>query len=114
MLLDKIIEELEMAKKAAAMENASFGFPNDRIEIKSVHFGDDDRGRTGDLVHPDEYVKRITRLYRESWIIPPIEHVIEVLKLHKQAIQDAECIARALDDTDGLAQKIRMLSSRLK
>jgi hypothetical protein len=55
--LDRIIEQLEEAKRAAMLENASFGFPNDRIEIKSVHFGDDERGHVGDVLHPTEYGK---------------------------------------------------------
>lgn len=96
-VFDKIIETLEEAKKAATLENASFGFPNDRIEIKSVHFGDDITGRVGDVLHPTEYVRRITRIHHGSWIINPIDAAIELLRLHADTLRETENLVEALD-----------------
>lgn len=96
-VFDRIIEQLEEAKKAATLENAGFGFPNDRIEVKSVHFGDDNTGRVGDVIHPTEYVRRITRLHHRSWIIHPIDSAIELLKFHADTLRDVEKLTNALD-----------------
>lgn len=116
MLFEALIEELEKAKESAAMTNASFGFPNDRIEVKSVHFGDEHRGHKGDVIHPDEYVKKITDLYRRSWVIPPITRVIELLRLHEKTIRDVGRLTEALSglETDGLAAQIERLTHRMK
>ncbi len=99
-VFDRLIELLEDAEKAATMENASFGFPNDRIEVKSVHFGDDRNGRVGDVLHPTEYVKSITKLHHGSWIISPIRQARELLKLHSDIIKDAANLRTALEKSD--------------
>lgn len=78
--MSKVISMLRDVLKAATLEDASFGFPNDRIEIKSVHFGDDCTGCIGDVVHPTDYIKRITEQYRRSWIIHPIQNAIDLLQ----------------------------------
>lgn len=95
-VFDRIVEQLEEAKKAATLENAGFGFPNDRIEVKSVHFGDDNTGRVGDVIHPTEYVRRITRLHHRSWIIHPIDSAIELLKIHADTLRESEKLVEAL------------------
>ena len=99
-VLYRVIEHLEEAKRSAALENASFGFPNDRIEIKSVHSAGDERGHVGDLLHPTEYVRNITRLHHGSWIISPINAAIELLKLHADTLQESEKLIEALDRLD--------------
>lgn len=109
MLIDELIEELMKAKEAAMMTRASFGFPDDRLEIKAVHFGDDDRGHVGDILHPDDYIKRTTKLFRETWIIPQINHVIELLGTHANAIND---LGRLVDATAGL--EVEVLASQLE
>lgn len=99
-VLDRIIEQLEEAKRAATLENASFGFPNDCIEIKRVHFGDDERGHVGDVLHPTEYVRNITRIHHRSWIINPINVAIDLLKLHADTLRESERLIKALDSLD--------------
>ena len=96
MLFEKLIEELEEAKRAACMENARFGFPNDRIEIKSVHFGDEHCGHVGDVMHPDQYVKQLVRLHHQSWIVGPINRAIELLTLHQDLFRECEQAAEVL------------------
>lgn len=89
-VFDVLISNLEKAKDAALMTNAGFGFPNDLLEIKSVHFGDDQTGRVGDQLHPTTYVKQITNLYRKSWIIPPIDEALSILKAHAETLRSSE------------------------
>lgn len=99
-VLEYLIERLEKAKEAATLTNASFGFPHDRIEIKNVHFGDDRTGRVGDQMHPTEYVRKITELHHRTWIISPINEVIELLRLHADIIRGSEQLVNALKATD--------------
>jgi len=95
-ILDRIIGHLEEAKRCAEFQKASFGFPNDQLEIKSVHFDNDLRGRQGELIHPNEYIHNVTKLYRETWIIPPIEQALNLLKLHADTLRDVEELSKAL------------------
>lgn len=66
---NRLMRALEGARKSATMEQASFGFPGDTVthghhmEAKATE-------------HPDTYIKERTRLYRESWIIHPLDDVI--------------------------------------
>ena len=99
-VFDRIIEQLENAKKAAALENASFGFPNDRIEVLNANFGDDENWRVGDVIHPTEYVRRITRLHHGSWIIHPIDAAIAMLRLHADTLRQSEKLIDALEELD--------------
>lgn len=108
-VFDVLIENLEKAKEAATLKNASFGFPNDRIEIKSVHFGDDRTGRIGDVIHPTEYVRNIINLHHKSWVIPPIEEAISIIKAHAETLRATEKLMQILHDTD-----IQLLIERTK
>ena len=96
----RIDELLEEAEKAATLENASFGFPEDRIEIKSVHFGNDEKGREGDVLHPTDYVRNITAIYHNSWIIGPIRQVRELLKLHSGLIHETAKLREILESPE--------------
>lgn len=95
-IFDRLDEILEAAEKSATLENASFGFPNDRVEIKSVHFGDDRTGRVGDVLHPDEYVKRLVKLHHGSWIIGPIREARALLTLHKETLDAVEALRKEI------------------
>lgn len=88
--LDHLVDCLREARAAATLERASFGFSNDRIEIKSVHFGDDRTGRVGDVLHPDEYIKRITALYRDTWIIPRIDEALRLVEANRELLRQCE------------------------
>lgn len=100
MLFDAIIEELKKARAAAALTNASFGFPNDRIEIKSVHFEDEKNGHIGDVLHPDEYVKRIVSLHHATWVIGPINRSIELLEINADVLRDCDKLLRNISSAD--------------
>lgn len=77
--IEDLREKIQDAIQAATMERASFCFPDDRIEIKAVHFGDDRRGDVGDVLHPDKYIRNITELYRKTWIIAPLREALMIL-----------------------------------
>lgn len=96
-IFERIDYLLELAEKSATLNNAGFGFPDDRIEIKSVHFGDDDTGRVGDVLHPTDYVRGITRIHHRSWIIHPIQEVRALLDLHSDLINGAIELGKMLD-----------------
>lgn len=111
-ILDRIIQLLENAEKSALMETASFGFPNDRIEVKSVHLGGrDDTGRVGDVLHPTAYVRQITRLHHQSWIVSPIREARKLLQTHMELIRATEELRERLDS--GELQEILSLAERL-
>lgn len=69
------------ALESARMNRSEFGFPDDRVEVKAVHFGCDAKGHVGDVLHPTDYVKKITDAYRRSWIIRPLEDALHHLDL---------------------------------
>lgn len=109
-IFNRIEKSLSDALEAANMKNASFGFPNDRIEVKSVHMGDVPctEIKQGAILHPDAYIKDITRLYRQSWIVHPIEEALELIRAHKELIGLCEKLAGNLNQND--LEKIIMLS----
>lgn len=115
-LLDRLDELLANAEKSATLENASFGFPNDRIEVKHVLHGCERTGKAGDVLHPDEYIKNIVGLHHRSWIISPIRQARELLKLHSDLIRDAEklkSVVRELNDSN-LLDEIERIAYRAK
>lgn len=71
----KILNDLRAARDAATMANASFGFPHDTVTA-SHHLQDTV------TQHPDEYIKEATRLYRQSWIIGPLDNAIRWAEGH--------------------------------
>lgn len=96
-ILDKINHLLADAERCATLENAGFGFSVDRIEIKSVHFGDDTKGRVGDVLHPDEYIKRIVKLHHQTWIIAPLRQARELIQAHAELLERAQALKDLLD-----------------
>ena len=65
----RILKELYAARKAATLEKARFGFPTDTVTA-THHF-------EGSMtMHPTDYIKTRTQLYRESWIISALDNVI--------------------------------------
>lgn len=116
----ELIEKLETIRSYATLEQASFGFPDDRVEIKSVFAGGDDRGRVGDVIHPTDYVRQITRLYRETWIISSLNEVIASLQEHPQKttemntreLEFLEIVARHRDTMDKIIKRVERLESK--
>lgn len=64
----KQIPEVKEMLRIAKMENAGFGFPED---IVTFH---------GRETHIDEFIKEQTRLYRETWLIAPLERLLNELE----------------------------------
>lgn len=98
--LIRLKELLQEAERAATMESMSIGFPDDRIEIKSVHFGDDNRGRVGDVMHPDTYVRNITSIYRNSWLLGPLRQAIALVESNQELINRCSVLADSLQSVD--------------
>lgn len=115
-VFDRLIELIDNAEKSARMENTSFGFPDDRIEIKSVHFGDDQKGRVGDVKHPDDYVKPLVSLHHHTWIIAPLQEARQLLQLHADIIRDTENLAVLIGDPSfrSVLQTAEKLSEKAK
>lgn len=65
-----IISALLEARSAANMEKASFGFPNDTVTVNQ-------HAQAEQTLHPTDYIKKRTKLYRQSWIISRIDEVLE-------------------------------------
>ncbi len=116
----ELIEKLETIRSYATLEQASFGFPDDRVEIKSVFAGGDDRGRVGDVIHPTDYVTRITKVYRESWIISTLDEVIASLReqpskspeMNTRELEFLEIVARHRDTMDKIIKRVERLESK--
>jgi len=65
-----IINKLKEVRATATMETASFGFPND--EVIATHHGE-----RGLIAHPTDYIKERTRPWRHSWVIGPLDEILE-------------------------------------
>ena len=70
-----LLAELKEARRAATLERASFEFTGETVRTNGSFAGDEDGAET-----PTNYIKRKTRLYRQSWIIEPLDRVIEELE----------------------------------
>jgi len=88
--IDKIKSLLEEAANSATMDTASFGYENDKIEIKHLQWDDERRGKVGEVIHPTDYVKRITKLHHNSWIIRPIKKAIAELETIRAEVYPAD------------------------
>lgn len=71
----ELLAEAKEARRAATMEKMGIGWPGETVTITGSVMGRDDRTTT-----PDEYIKEKTRLYRQSWIIGPLDRIIEELE----------------------------------
>lgn len=66
-MLLKLIEARDTAKMTP--DKASFAFPHDRVKA-TQHMGPDIDA------HPDDYIREKTELWRQTWIISPLDDVI--------------------------------------
>lgn len=70
-----LLAELKEARRAATLETASFEFTGETVSTAGSFAGDEDGIET-----PTNYIRRKTRCYRKSWIIGPLDRVIEELE----------------------------------
>lgn len=101
--LQAIIESLQKAEHAATMENMSLGFPGERVQPINR-----DGSPAGDPDHPTEYVRKMTKLYRESWLVPQIRQAIEMLQANAELMRRIDGLASALGGID--LERIAQLS----
>ena len=71
-----VIDRLKKARGYAAMENASFGFPNEFLSARERLTNSPRRGQKSTTVTIDQLIKEETRLYRETWLLPEIDKLI--------------------------------------
>lgn len=106
-VFDKLTTLLNDARSAATLEKACFGFPNDRIEIKSIHFGCG-CGNVGDEVHPTEYIRNMVKLHHQTWIISQIDNALAIIESHRTMIDRAEKLRKTLD-TAGIEELVHAI-----
>ena len=70
-----LLAKLKEARRAATLERASFERTGETVSTGGSFRGDEDGIET-----PTNYIRRKTRIYRESWIIGPLDRVIEELE----------------------------------
>lgn len=92
----KLEELISDARRSASLELFSAGFPQERVEIKVTHFSCA-AGKVGDVLHPDEYIKRMVKLHHETWILFPLDQAIAVLRAHREMIERADRLRRTLN-----------------
>jgi hypothetical protein len=70
-IIDKLSELLGYAK----MDSASFGFPSEKVS-SSPHM-------EPPIVEMNvtDFIKEKTRVYRETWMIPPIKELLEIVRI---------------------------------
>lgn len=66
----KELAELREIARHATMKTAGFGFPEEKIDAARESFGPYER------LTVDELIKARTKLWRESWIVDPLERLI--------------------------------------
>lgn len=90
--LDRLQECLGRAIEAARMERASFGFDKDRITVTSAHMGDfaGTKIKQGDAIHPTDFILEMTKLYRETWLIPPLEEALALVAQHQELLRQLQ------------------------
>lgn len=71
----ELLAEAKEARRAATMENACFEWPGETIIASGTFAGDKDGP-----VSPNDYIKGKTLRFRESWIIGPLDRIIEELE----------------------------------
>lgn len=101
-LIETILHNLDEAHRAATMERMSLGFSTDRLEVKSVHSGDYPctNIKQGQELHPDEFVKGITRLYRETWILPQIKTARDLIEANAELFRLLERLGQNIRQQD--------------
>lgn len=63
------------ARRAATMERMSVEWTGETVTTNNSFLNDEDGIET-----PSNYIRRKTRLYRESWIINPLDEIIAELE----------------------------------
>lgn len=70
----KQLAELKRIAGTATMSHASFGFDQEKVKGALDTFGPEGEHT------PDEYIKARTRIWRESWIVGPINEIVAAIE----------------------------------
>jgi hypothetical protein len=104
---DRLISDLEDVLRTATMETASFG-----------HFGGSDLTQTSRQggtvlkgpVEETDYIREQTKLWRETWLVRPLQDAINGLKAQRELVDKVETLANLLDRR-GELDRIKHLSN---
>lgn len=104
---------LNDAIEAAALTTASFGFPDDRVWVKRMQFGERGGISEGAELHPDAYIKAIVALHHQTWILGPLREALTILEgLAGPSIDAPEAYPGAHEDElRSLAAELRKASA---
>lgn len=115
--LEKLLERLD---EVANFKKAGFGFPNDRIRIISKHLsgvGEKDpftELTVGEDIHPDDFIRNTTKLYRQSWFNPVLAEVRRRLvlegKLEERRMESAALRQKNTEEKAKLDNLNRMVA----
>lgn len=109
-VFSKLETLLQDAAEAARLTNASFGFPNDRIEVKHAHFGGEAKLADGTIIHPDEFIKRTVSIHHRSWIIGPIEQALAIIRANEELLDRCTRLSDSLAESTDNLQRIAELA----
>ena len=70
-----LLAQLKEVRRAATLERASFEWTGETVRTNNSFANKEDGIET-----PTNYIRRKTRSHRESWIIGPLDRVIEELE----------------------------------
>lgn len=88
----RLKELLQRAEQSATMENMSIGFPKECIEIVNGA-----PSEIGIREHPNEYIRRKTKLYRETWLIPQIQAALSIIEANEGLLIECERLSEAVE-----------------
>lgn len=108
---NKLRAELTEALRASRMESMGLAFSHERIRVLRTHMSDNSGFREGDIVHPTNYVRQMSKVYRDTWITGPLERACMLLGIEfagpsdpaKWNDADIPTTRNAPADDDGLA-----------
>lgn len=89
-LLSRIIEDVEDALKSAKMTNASFNSINGSTLTRHCAIGE--KRAECEPTEETKYIVERTRIYRETWIVAPLEFALAELKRHQDVLRSLESI----------------------
>lgn len=71
----KLLSIAKEARRSATMENMSVASRGETVSVSNSLTGDKDG-----IFHTDDFIRDRTRIYRQSWIIEPLDEIIAALE----------------------------------
>lgn len=71
----KMLSIAKEARRSATMKTMSVAFPGETVSVSGSLTGDDDG-----IFWTDDFIRARTRIYRQNWIISPLDEIIAILE----------------------------------